>query len=193
VKKTSVFKKSIALKKQKGFRFGFTLTEMMIVLFIVITISTVSIISFRGGSIQGALHRSAARVVLDLRRAQNLALTSLAYQGGPVFGFGVYFTTSTPGEYIIFADVNGDSIRDPSGAEDFENVKLESGVQISSLTPNSPLSIIYRSPEPTVYICTTSPCLATQSTIGTVELTAPSNPSLGVETITVNDFGLVER
>lgn len=167
---------------------GFTLIEMMLVLFITITIATVSIYSLRGGSAQGALARSAARVALDLRRAQNLALTSLVYQGSAVYGFGIYFTTTTPNEYILFADQNGNDSYD-GVAEQAELIKLESNVVISSLVPGSPIIIVFRSPEPT----TTIKNGAVQITSATITLAHQIETSLAAKQIFINNFGLVEQ
>ena len=179
--------------------FGFTIMEMLLVLVITMVIASITLVGLRSGSAQGRLTRSAARVALDLRRAQNLALTSLVQQGNPVFGYGIYFTTADQGQYIRFVDIdgnntcNGELPTDPCeengiGPEILEIVKFEEGVIIDSLSSGpSSLTVNFRSPEPTTFIWEGS----SPVTNGIITLTVQGEPTL-MEQIFVNDFGLVE-
>lgn len=170
---------------------AFTLLEMALVLAIVITVATVTVIGLRQGSSGGALRRSASRVALDIRRAQNLAFTSLIHQGASVYGFGVYFDAATPNQYILFADVDGNN-RYTNSAEDVEVVRLEQGIYVASLIPGSPLVINFRSPEPTTYFWQgpSPPVPVTQPVV--ISLGSQVDPTLPQRTITINTFGLVD-
>ena len=171
-----------------GYKKGFTILEMLMVLVITVVIASITLVGLRSGSAQGRLTRSAARVALDLRRAQNLALTSLIHQGSPVFGYGVYFTSADQGQYIRFVDGDNDDVRATDGTEDIEVVKFEDGVVIDSLSSDpSSLTIYFKSPEPTTFIWEGGSSV----TSGIVTLTVQSEPTL-TEQIFVNDFGLVE-
>lgn len=165
---------------------AFTLLEMMLILFIIITIAAITVVNLRSGSSAGVLKRSAARVALDVRRAQNLSFTSFVHQGQAVAGYGVYFSTASPNSYILFADIDGNNTYSGAG-ENVEVVRLENGIYLFSLVPTSPLIINFRSPAPTTYIWQGS---ATSSSAA-IHLRSNIDPSLPSASVLINDFGLV--
>jgi hypothetical protein len=82
----------------------------------------------------------------------------------PSGGYGIYLKSYPNPPYyeiIIFADCN-DNQKLTSGkvcgtdpqkfSEKLEDVKLESGVKISNLSPNSPLDITFKPPSPKIFI-----------------------------------------
>ena len=87
---------------------GFTLAELLVVMAIIVVISGLSLANWRGGEKQYALLRAASKLSQDLRRAEEMALSSKEFQGQiPEGGYGVYFKEQEKDHYILFADFNG--------------------------------------------------------------------------------------
>ncbi len=143
---------------------GYTLVELLIVVAI---ISIMSVMSFAGyGTSQKnvILRQEVQKLVLDLRRAQNMAMnvSQLSSSEIPLGGYGVHFDTSFSGAYIIYADT--DNSRTYSGAgEIFITRTLSSsviisgisiGINLGSLNPTSPVDINFVPPDPKVKINT---------------------------------------
>ena len=136
---------------------GFTLIEILVVLAIIVIITGIVIFNVGLERQNSALLRSAQKLSLDLRRAQNYSLSSKVFNTlGVPCGWGVHFNGVGSTNYIIFADLatsadcsNRDFLRASNGSEDFETVNLESGITISSLS-SSLTDIVFTPPEPTV-------------------------------------------
>ena len=136
---------------------GFTLIEMLVVLSIVIIITGIVIFNVGTERQNSALLRSAQKLSLDLRRAQNFALSSKTYKtSGVPCGWGVHFNGAGSISYIIFADMaaavncsNRDFIRAVDGSEDFETINFDAGINISNLS-NNLSDIVFSPPDPMV-------------------------------------------
>lgn len=136
---------------------GFTLIELLVVLAIIITITGIVIFNIGSERQNSALFRSAQKLSLDLRLAQNNALSSKVFKtSGVPCGWGIHFSGGGSTNYIIFADLasavdcsNRDFIRASDGSEDFENVNLDAGITISSLSGGLS-DIVFTPPGPTV-------------------------------------------
>jgi len=179
------------------FKKSFTLIEMVVVLFITITMSTIAVLGLRSGSAQGALIRSTARVVLNIRRAQNLALTALVVENPPgsglyqaVSGFGVYFNITTPERYILFADLDNNKLYTPGTDPIVEEIKLEESVLIRGFTNSPSFSVVFKSPEPTT--CINGNCTNTPTNNATIVFGLISDPAV-TRQVFINSFGLVEQ
>ena len=136
---------------------GFTLIELLVVISITGIITGIVIFNIGTERQNSALLRSAQKLSLDLRRAQNHALSSKVFKtNGVPCGWGIHFNGTGSTDYVIFADLaasvncsDRDFIRAADGSEDFETVNLESGITVSGLS--SGLSdIVFTPPEPTV-------------------------------------------
>jgi len=88
------------------------------------------------------LQRTVQRTALTLRRAQNMAFAvrQVDTLSGRVIppAYGVYFSRSSPGSYVIFADLKGqsgtnDGIYRPTDDVVIETITVESGAQIGQL------------------------------------------------------------
>ncbi|MEK7510759.1 MAG: prepilin-type N-terminal cleavage/methylation domain-containing protein [Patescibacteria group bacterium] len=86
---------------------GFTLVEMMVVLFIIVIVTTVAVTG------QGAFNRSliltdtAYTIAFSLREAQSFGLSSRSVTPGVYnAGYGIRFSSQTPSAYVLFADTN---------------------------------------------------------------------------------------
>jgi len=149
---------------------GFTLIELLVVTVIITILTAAILVNYRNSEQQFALQRSAHKLAQDIRRAGEMAMSAKEITGPtgekviPSGGYGIYLR-SLPNppyyEIIIFADCN-DNQQFTSGnvcgtppnrfSESLEDVKLESGVKISNLSPNSPLQITFKPPSPKISI-----------------------------------------
>jgi len=75
------------IKNQKGF----TLVEMLVVIFIVAILSAATLAAIRQGNKRSSVLRAAQRVAQDLRDAQNRALAAVEFQGKVPCGWGIEF------------------------------------------------------------------------------------------------------
>lgn len=176
---------------------GFTLVEIVIVVAMMVILSGVVIVSGRSGDRSLALDRAVHRVGVDVRRAMALTLRAQEFNCTPpgnqiLYGYGVYFDTSTPNSYILFADC----AKEPPPADHryttggsntdkiVETISLENGIRISAISSN-PASITFLPPVPDVYINNNS------STIGTVTITLV-NDNGTTKTVRVTGKGVIE-
>jgi len=143
---------------------GFTLIEMMVVVSIILILSLISIPVYQGSKKQLALQRAVNKLAQDIRKAEEMAMLAKEFQGAvPQGGYGISLTTVTPGKYIVFADCNSNQMYDSSGTpcgndtapEKVEEIEIEKGIQIETLSPNSPLDtldIVFTPPDPAIWV-----------------------------------------
>lgn len=196
-------------KKSKAF----TLLELVVVLAIISLLAAIVLANYRGGEKQSALLRSTHRLAQDLRRAEEMAISSRKTPpefGEEVFpqgGYGIYFEIdpSIPKGYhiILFADCDREGDYDGWGSytcaeatsglgnsrdETIEVITLEEGIRIKELFPLSPdnsLSITFIPPDPTVTIA------GGDETVAVITLCLKDAPTI-TRTITVNKAGLID-
>jgi len=156
---------------------GFTLLEITVVVSIIIFLSTIFIANYRGGEKQFALSRSTNKLAQDLRKVEEMALSSQrtpdAFEPDtfPKGGYGVYFRKGAT-SYILFADCDGNGIYSEPGSaptcaaagglagsflkgEKLEEFYFEEGVYIKDITPisgDNSFSITFFPPDPKVTI-----------------------------------------
>jgi len=168
------------LKSQRGF----TLAELLVVIAIIGVISIIAFANYRAGEKQFSLQRSGYKLIQDTRRAQNMAMAARAIGGQVPTGYGVYFTSGTPTQYILFADNDGDGLYDEIEDTAMETLSLEAGVTITNFSPGSPLTIVFYPPDPSVLISGNPSNNSASITL---------NYSGGVaKTVSVNKVGLIE-
>jgi prepilin-type N-terminal cleavage/methylation domain-containing protein len=130
-------------------RSGFTLVETLVVIAVIVTISGIMLVNYRGGEKQFALVRSSYMVASDLRRAQNMAMNVTIFNNQTPAGYGINFNTASPYSYILFADLNNDQIYQSN--EKIETITLEKNIKISGLSADN-LDIVFLPPDPTTKI-----------------------------------------
>lgn len=129
--------------KQKGF----TLTEALVVVFIIGLISSILIVNWRKNEKQYQVQRVAQEIVQNIRKTQDMALNSFKYQedDGVPDNYGIYFDKTLASSYIIFADENGNNKY--NGGENIETILIDSGVEIGSLSSEPKLNITFSLPD----------------------------------------------
>jgi len=125
--------------KQKGF----TMTELLIVMFIISLLSASVLISYRNNQRSYALDQASQQLVSNLRKAQNMAMNKVDIDG--YNSYGIYAVINN-NYYIIYADNNGDSRYQPSDRV-IETINLLNNVKI-----NNTLDVFFKSPDPKTYL-----------------------------------------
>jgi len=190
---------------------GFTLIELTVVAAIIGLLAAVILANYREGERQSALLRSTHQLAQDLRRCEEMAISSQKTPPGwdtegevfPRGGYGIYFKidAEAPKGYriILFADCDGEGDYDDlptartcaeaelglgnSRDETIEALTLEEGVVIKTLSPSSPLSITFKPPDPEISIL--------GGDMATITLSLKDAPTI-TRTITVNKVGLID-
>jgi prepilin-type N-terminal cleavage/methylation domain-containing protein len=148
---------------------GFTLIEVLTTMFIIVLLSGIIFANYRQSGQRFALQRSANKLAQDIRRAQEMAMSTKVHNGiNPPGGYGVYFKSSEPNKYIIFADINKDFNYDPGDGEMVEEINLKEEVKILQLamsedgdsTVTDPLYITFTPPDPAIKVNGYSPKFA---------------------------------
>lgn len=154
---------------------GFTLIELLTVVSIMLILT--SIFLFRQQTFNSAtlLRSLAYSVGLSLRQAQiygtsirESSLNAFDTAGSSAKAYGIYFSSATPNNYSLFADINNNGIRDTT--EDVQVFTINRGYTISKFcaTTNSntaqcsdvgtisQLTILFRRPNPDSCFATTA-------------------------------------
>lgn len=166
---------------------GFTLIELLIVAVIIAILTGFVLVNYPNFNRTFALQRSASKLAQDIRRAQEKAVAMKEVGGVLPDGYGVYLDENSPNSYKLFADQNNDHLYDAvDDATGTETINLESKVQISSLSPASPLHIVFEPPDPTIWINNSS----SSESSSTIILQLETDDSKR-KTIYVNSSGLI--
>ena len=203
---SALFKKNTGLKNSAGL----TLIELLVVVAIMMIMAAIVIVNYRPGNQQLALNRSASKLAQDIRRAQEMAMSSAEVGGSVPPGVGIVLRFA-PGiwkdKYRIYADNSSNERFHGAGpTPDFiiETINMESGVIIEGIRVQSTASnlvwgsINFRPPDPAINIfgCNVQAenCPNPQSFSGEtwmrITLTLESDPSQ-TKTVRVNNAGLI--
>ena len=131
---------------------GFTLIEMLVIIFIISLLSVLILANYQGGKKKYALLQANQKLISDLRRAQNMAINGTEIEGHcstvfACFGYGIYLNSGS--SYLLFADNNNNKIYD--SGEGFETINLPFPIIIQSTIP-SPAYVFFEAPDPITYI-----------------------------------------
>lgn len=168
---------------------GFTLVEMLVVIFIIGIISTILIVNWRKNENQYKLQRAAQEIAFNIRKAQEMALNGRKCSDGevPNSSFGVNFDNATINSYTIFCDRNDNNMYQTPSADLFvETISIESGIIIHSLSSGAQdLDIAFSLPDSFTVI---NPQAASPATI-TIKKTGATCPSVNCKNIIVKKTG----
>jgi len=173
---------------------GFTLIELLVITSIIALMSALVIPNLRFGKEQFAVQNSAHKLAQDLRKVQEMAMSSLEFNGViPQGGYGIYFEKSA-NFYILFADCSGNRQYDSNGTQCngvSEKISEQSFLNkriiinnLSSPLPKNALNIVFAPPDPRIYI------EPGDGSIATIFITDPSI-QVSEKMITVNKAGLI--
>ncbi len=149
-------------KKNKKNNFGFTIIEMLVIMGVLALLSGILIVYSRSGEMASNLIRQSAKMVADINRAKNLAITATSFtdsfgQEKRTCGYGIYFDISTtPNQYIIFADTSfdcGTSLyqRPSDGSNDLDVISI---LPSFSLEIGNVQQVFFLPPDPEVFFTT---------------------------------------
>lgn len=162
---------------------GFTLVELLIVIFIITLLSSTSFVYYRRAEKEFALLRSANKLAQDIRRVQEMAMSAKECCGGIVPpGYGIYLKKGDE-NYLLYADTNPASGNEKYDGGDIqiEKIYFEKGVYIKDLNPSS-VSINFSPPDPKVKI----------DNVETLTIIiALKNDPTKTKKVIVNKFGLI--
>ncbi len=166
---------------------GMTLIEILVTTAIIGTLLAVSFLSYRPRGQELALQRSAFKIAADIESVREMAMSAQKDSSGdiPAGGYGIYFDTTNPFNYILFADLDASKSRKSDGSEDVKSVEIEKGLVLKTLSPSNPANITFVPPSPNVY-------LQGGTIIGQVDIiiAIQTDPSK-TKTIIVNKAGLI--
>jgi len=169
------------IKKNKGF----TLIELIVSISIIGLMSGFLLLDYRTAGKKTVLHIQTQEFTADIRRAQNMALGSLDFNGvTPVGGWGFYIADAN--RYYLFVD------NDPVGSANHgvynvgdsivETISLSEKIMFST---GIGVSVVFLPPDPKVYI--------NGINSGTVIITLQQTDDVtATKTVVLNAFGLVD-
>jgi prepilin-type N-terminal cleavage/methylation domain-containing protein len=142
-------------------RGGYSLIELLVVIVMIGILSGVIFASSRNSPKTLSLDRSAQKANQDISQARGMAMggyLATCTVGGPVNGYGIFFSTASPSQYLVYANCDADNKYSASLDKQIGNsLSLESGVSVSSLktgvsgTATTSISIFFLPPDPILY------------------------------------------
>lgn len=145
MKNNFLFSKKIIYRQ-----FGFTMIEMLVVMFIIVSVTIFSLANYRAGQRQYTLTQAVQQLVSDIRKAQNMALSGFGV-AGQYNGYGVYINEDDS-YYIIYGNENA-SPNYQSSDDIIETISLPDRIVIQSVSPASgKLHIFFEPPQPITYL-----------------------------------------
>jgi len=135
---------------------GFTIIELLIVVGIIVFMTALILPNWRSGERTLALDRTVHKAGQDVRRVQELALRAQPHicpndPAEKISGYGVFFNQNISTSYIIFAECNDNNTYNEGIDGIVETISLESGIEISLVSPSATTSIVFVPPTPLVF------------------------------------------
>jgi type II secretion system protein H len=133
--------------KKKVREAGFTMIELITVLAIIAIVSVMVFANYRSGNQQFTLENEAYMLAQNLRKVQEMAMSSKQISGVDPSGFGVYLKQGDS-SYKLYADLSVPA-NNTYEATDYtvQNVTMAKYVYLKTVTPDL-LSVNYTPPDP---------------------------------------------
>ncbi|KPJ57142.1 hypothetical protein AMJ49_02480 [Parcubacteria bacterium DG_74_2] len=178
---------------------GFTLVEILVVIFIISLLGVITFANYREGGKSIALQRAAYKLAQDIRRVQEKATAAeecpIALCGGPPpvipARYAITFDIAYPSSYFLFADLNDNGKYETTGDNPdrkIDVINLEEEVRINQVfcgsVSKTDIWISFKSPDPRIEIRHPGECPKN----GKIELITNSQ----TKTVEVNTAGLIE-
>ncbi len=181
-----------------NFSRGITLVEVIVVVFIIATFSSILLSDFPKTKEKFALSRAVYKLAQELRRAQDMALSGVQTlkDDEPAKGYGIYINLSTLGnkEYVLYGDFSGNNQAYDSG-EELKTVDFsasEKGViikQINNTASSQSVSVNFRPPNPDIKI---SNLKGSNTRVEIVFGLENDSSGKNTKSVFVNKLGLIE-
>ena len=113
---------------------GFTIVELLIVLTIMVTITSLMLANYPSFNERLAVRAASEDIASNVRLAEAYGLGVKESSADLFPGYGVYFKSTVTNSYVIFADNNNDSIYQVS--EKIKDLTIQTSVQIYDLCAN---------------------------------------------------------
>jgi len=168
---------------------AFTLIETLVVIFIIGVISAILVVNWKNNEKTYLVKRVAQEIVQNIRRAQDLALTTKNIDPSAIIlSYGISFNKNDKNNYTIFGDVNGNnSYQTPSSDALVEVISINSEIEIYDASPGDPnLDIVFSIPDG---FTTITP--ASSSAEIDIRRVGATCPSISCKTIIVNNTGQI--
>ncbi len=164
---------------------GFTLVELLVVIAIIAILTAITLTNYKTMGKNYALERSANNLAQEIRRVEQMAISgeTIGDPGEefyPQGGYGIY-CNKNEGIISIFSDIDN-SGHYQAGTEHIRDIILEPNVKIVQLSPKANIVVIFRAPNPNIYI--TNDADKAEITLGIEDI--------GTKTVRINKAGLVE-
>jgi Tfp pilus assembly protein FimT len=145
-------------KLQRTSQAGFTLTELVVSIAIMIFIMALILVNYAKFDSGIVLTNLAYDVGLSVRKAQTYGISVQGKNTGVTLNFtypyGIHFDINSPQSYLIFADMNNNGQYDVAGNEKVEGYMLRSPYRIQKLCTGSctstltTIDILFQRPNP---------------------------------------------
>lgn len=169
---------------------GFTIFELLVVIFIIGLLTSMVLANYRGGQKRYMLSGDTQKLISNLRKIQNMAMSGTGIYG-QYCGYGIEIdSVLRPTSYRIYGDVYNPCASSTNiynnGVDDIiETISLSPRVSIQSTT-FTPLDVFFKPPNPTTYI--NGDDAAFRSAAIVLELSDIGK----TETVTVTTAGLIQ-
>lgn len=177
----------------KSSKYGFTIIELLVVIFIVGVLSSLLFADFRSGKKRYELSQAAQKLASDIRNAQGKAMGGIKSGSFDFCAYCVRASQASPNSYIFYMDSSSSSCDHnyaPSNDEIIKTINLTENVEIRSTQKNgssvSSLNVCFEPPKPKTFINNDS----TSDARGKIILGIKN--SSDIEVIDINSVGLVE-
>ena len=139
---------------------GVTIVELIVSIALMALIAGAVFVNWQPADETFALVRSAHQLAGDLRRAQQLSISTRVFSCSEVHadysGYGLYLTDNQPTQYLIFENCGSNNrLYDQLIDQAFEFHQFENDVRIKSIDVGGPAvsaSVLFVPPDPIVYI-----------------------------------------